>query len=156
MKPTVLFLAGAVMLASASTAASQESEKAAAKKTYTVPCSWKGDSRLIVNRYRDCLKSDNQGVVEAALAHILWMRVAAPCVDVTPLKADVERLSVKGKPATIRLRAYLTAMVFENPDEFKGIAQREYEGPNDLFASVTDQMYAADSENDYPAMADGQ
>jgi hypothetical protein len=156
MKPTVLFLAGAVMFASASTAAAQGSEAGAAKKTYTVPCNWKGDSKMLANRYRECLASDNQGVVEAALAHILWMRVAAPCVDVTPLKADVERLSIKGKPASIRLRAYLTAMVFENPEAFKTLAQSEFEGPNDLFAGVTQQMYAAESAEQYAAIEDGQ
>jgi hypothetical protein len=156
MKSTALFLAGAVMLASASTSAAQTASQETARKTYTVPCNWKGDSKLVVNRYRACLASDNQGVVEAALAHILWMRVAAPCVDVTPLKADVERLSIEGAPASIRLRAYLTAMVFENPQEFKAIAQREFEGPSDLFAGVTQQVYAADSADRYPAMADGQ
>jgi len=156
MKSTALFLAGAMMLTMASTAAAQGTKETAGHKTYTVPCTWKGDSKLLVNRYRECLASDNQGVVEAALAHILWMRVAVPCVDVTPLKADVERLSIEGAPASIRLRAYLTAMVFENPQEFKGIAQREFEGPNDLFAGVTQQMYAADSADRYPAMADGQ
>jgi hypothetical protein len=77
-------------------------------------------------------------------------------VDVTPLRADVERLSIEGAPAAIRLRAYLTAMVFENPEDFKAIAQREFEGPNDLFASVTRQMYAADSVDLYSAVADGQ
>jgi hypothetical protein len=152
----MLFLAGAVMLAAASTAAAQDSPQGAGRKTYTVPCTWNGDSQLIVKRYRECLKSDNPGVVEAALAHIVWMRVAAPCVDVTPLKADVDRLAAGGAPAAIRFRAYLTAIVFEDPESYMALAQREFEGPNELFSSVTSQTYASESADLYSAVAGGQ
>lgn len=153
MKPTVLFLAGALMVASASTAAAQSSGERAERKTYTVPCEWKGDSKVIVKRYRECLASENQGVVEAALAHVIWIQVAAPCIDVAPLKADIDRLSVEGTPAPTRLRAYLASMVFENPEGFKALAKQEFQGPADLFAAVTGSMYAADSAEDRAAIA---
>lgn len=144
------------MFAAASTAVAQNPSAGTERKTYTVPCEWKGDSQLIVKRYGESLKSDNQGVVEATLAHIIWMRVAATCMDVTPLQADVERLAVKGAPASLRFRAYLTAMVLEDPESYKALAQREFAGPNELFAGVTNLMYAAESADLYSVVADGQ
>jgi hypothetical protein len=156
MKTTTMLLAGAVMLAAASSAAAQDPTPGAQRKTYTVPCNWKGDSQMIVKRYRDCLRSENPGVVEAALAHILWMNIAVPCVDVSPLKADVDRIATKGGPAAIRFRAYLTAMVLEDPEAFKSLAAREFEGPADLFAGVTHQMYASGSADLYTAATDSR
>jgi hypothetical protein len=155
MKSTVLFLAGAVMFASASNAAAQDPREGAERKVYTVPCNWTGDSGKLVKAYGKCLKSDNPGVLESALGHILWMRVAVACVDITPLKPMVDDLAVSGNSASIRLRAYLTAMVMENPEAFKELAGHEFQGPHDLFANVAELVYASEI-GDYPPVAAGR
>ncbi len=156
MKSTALFLAGAVMFTMASTAAAQDAKETAEHKTYTVPCNWKGDSKLLVKAYGACLESDNPGVVESTLGHLLWMRATVSCVDITPLKPNVDQLSVNGKTASIRFRAYLTAIVMENPEAFRELVQQEFEGPQDLFASVAGYVYANESGDGLPAVAEGR
>jgi hypothetical protein len=47
-------------------------------------------------------------------------------------------------------------MVFEDPESYMALAQREFEGPNDLFSSVTSQTYASESADLYSAVAGGQ
>jgi len=152
----MLFLAGAMMLASASNAAAQVPGAQTRPKTYTSPSTWTGDSQKLVKAYRNCLRSDNPGVVESSLGHILWMRIAVSRVDITPLKSDVDELAITGKTAAVRLRAYLTAMVMENPDAFRTLSQQNFDGPHDLFASVASQAYASESGSYLPAVAEGR
>jgi hypothetical protein len=138
-----------MMVASASSSAAENPGAGAERKLYPVPCTWKGDSELIVKRYKICLNSENQGVVEASLAHVLWIRLAAPCVDVTPLKSEIERLSVEGSNASVRFKAYMVAVIFEDPEQFKTIASQGYDDSGQLFGSVTRHVAAASSGDLY-------
>ena len=69
-----------------------------------------------VDNYVVCLKSDNCGVVESALAHVVKLRLAFPNESFTDITREVTRLAASGSTSCIRFKAALTRQVFENTD----------------------------------------
>lgn len=69
-----------------------------------------------VDNYVACLKSDNCGVVESALAHVVKLRIAFPNESFTDVSREVTRLAASGSTPYIRFKAALTRQVFENTD----------------------------------------
>jgi len=91
-------------------------------------------------KYVQCLKSDNAGVVESALAHAVNMKLICPSVEFRKLKAEISDLSKSGSTPVTRYKAYLAGLVFENAAMFTRVRQAGYETPEELFRSVATQV----------------
>ena len=87
-----------------------------------------------------CLESCNTGVIESALAHVVLMKLYAPEKQLDMLQAKINSLSVNGCNPTIRYKAYLAGLVYDNPEIFKSEQGRKFENPEDLFGSLSDRL----------------
>ena len=85
-------------------------------------------------------KSDNNGVVEAALAHITHMRIMLPEEDMKNLESAVTLFVRGGQTPVIRYKAYLASLVFANPGMFRSTATETYNGCNEFFCAIATQL----------------
>jgi hypothetical protein len=96
--------------------------------------------------YVECLGSDNDGVIESALAHVTMMKLMNVMDDNEALRTKVAALARKASSAELRYKAFLTKSVLENPAMFRNLASTSYDGPDELFSAVASRLsecYAA-------------
>lgn len=86
--------------------------------------------------YAADLKSDNEGVVESALAHVVRMKLFVPELNCPDLQMGIRLVAVTGETPQIRHRAYLASLVFDAPSLFSQEAARVYENPDELFSTL--------------------
>ncbi|MCC6396877.1 MAG: hypothetical protein IT282_07640 [Bacteroidetes bacterium] len=91
-------------------------------------------------RYVLSLKESNEGVVQSALAHIVHMKLMVPTAEFRSAEAEVKALSATSDSPTIRYKAYLASLVFENPELFRSGSGIAYDSPEELFASVASRV----------------
>ena len=91
-------------------------------------------------RYVLCLKSENAGVVQSAMAHAVNMKLICPSLEFKGLKSQIAALSATGGSPSIRYRAYLASMVFDNAEMFKYVRQAGYANPDELFNSIATRV----------------
>ena len=60
-------------------------------------------------RYLSCLQSNNEGVVESALAHVAMMKLAVPGGKYDALKTKVSQIARRAATPELRYKAFLTA-----------------------------------------------
>ena len=90
--------------------------------------------------YELCLSSDNDGIVESALAHIAYTRLVLPAADLTGVRETVEKLTISDRAPVIRYKAYLASMVLASPGLFSQTVERTYADSNEFFAAVDAQL----------------
>lgn len=86
------------------------------------------------------LGSDNNGVVEATLAHLTKMKLAVPSVDCPKIEKKIRELAVEGRTQAIRCRANLAAMVFADPESYRMKDLDSYKMPEELFAAIAGRV----------------
>ena len=82
------------------------------------------------------LQSDNDGVVESALAHVAQMRILVPNEDMRDIEVALAQLSNNGRTPVIRYKGYLATQVFASPALFARAAAVDYASGDDFFAAV--------------------
>lgn len=103
-------------------------------------------------KYVLCLKSDNAGVVESALAHAVNMKLICPTLEFKKLKAEINNVSANGSSTMTRYKAYLAGLVFDNTQMFGQVRSAGYTTPEELFRSVATQVqmtFLDEGERDY-------
>jgi hypothetical protein len=98
------------------------------------------DLAPVAQRYIECLSSENEGVVNSALAHATWMKLMVPERSFTDLQARINALAAMGSTSEIRYRAYLASMVYDRPALFKGEEAKEFQDGDDMFTSVSQRL----------------
>jgi len=93
--------------------------------------------------YLYSLGSDNNGVVESAIAQVAWMQMARPDVQVNGLKAALGCLSVNGRTPSIRFKAYLAGLVIDDPSMFALEGEGEYGTDGELFSALSGRLQKA-------------
>ncbi|MCX6135420.1 MAG: hypothetical protein NTU47_16565 [Ignavibacteriales bacterium] len=78
-----------------------------------------GSMARIVANYQRCLESDVPGVVETALGHLTYMRIAFPKMDLGSIHTKLEELAVRGSTREIRYKAFTALEVFGEPATFQ-------------------------------------
>ena len=68
--------------------------------------------------YTRLLTSDNSGIVESAIAHLAYLKMGLPKVDLTEARKIIADLAESGKTPVVRYKAYLATVVFESPELF--------------------------------------
>jgi len=99
------------------------------------------DYSIMEKKYAECLKSENDGVVESALAHVAMFKLMYPVKELAQLKREVDRVATRHSSNEIRYKAYVVASLFENPRLFAGEARTDYDSPDDLFAALSGQLH---------------
>jgi hypothetical protein len=74
---------------------------------------------LIVKNYLRCLDSDVPTVVESALGHVAYMRIASPGEDLRNVQQKLAELTTQGTTRVIRYKAFTALEVFGDPAAFR-------------------------------------
>lgn len=90
-----------------------------------------------VTGYRECLKSDNPGVVGSALAYVAYLKLHAPECDFSILKPEINRLALFGSTPSLRYRAYLTGLLLDSPSVFATESVRNAADGDELFQGLS-------------------
>ncbi len=98
------------------------------------------DVRKAGMNYAQCLKSENDGIVESALAHVAYTRLILPTADLKELRGVVEGLTNSDRSPVIRYKAYLASMVFVNPAFFTKTTATNYADGDEFFAAIAFQL----------------
>lgn len=94
----------------------------------------------IMNTYLSCLSSENEGVVESALAHVAMLKLMLPGCDFKAVNAKVAEVSLKAASAETRYKAFLTKTVLEEPGMFIRIEETRYSDADELFGALASKM----------------
>ena len=76
------------------------------------------DFQKIERNYLVCLSSRNSGIVESALGHVIYMRIAFPKEDFREVQTRLFDLASRGYTRAIRYKAYVALHVFADPQAF--------------------------------------
>ncbi len=91
--------------------------------------------------YAAALNSENEGVVESALAHVAMFKLMYPVRELSILHRAVERIMKSHASPAIRHQAYLVDVVYESPAMFAQAARTTYESPDELFDELAAQVH---------------
>lgn len=91
-------------------------------------------------QYARCLESCNTGVVESALAHVVLMKLYVPEKEFDGVREKIGSLSVNGCNPTIRYKAYLASLVYDDPELFAQERGQSFSDPEALFNSVSNRL----------------
>jgi hypothetical protein len=86
------------------------------------------------------LQSENDGVVESALAHVTQMRIMVPGEDMKAIETVLNRLAINGRTQVIRYKAYLATQVFASPGLFREVAGTSYESGDQFFTALASRL----------------
>jgi hypothetical protein len=86
------------------------------------------------------LHSDNPGVIGSALAQIAYFSLCKPDFCTEEMTAAVASLAATGSTAAVRYRAYLAALVIENPAMFTLERDARYETSEQLFSALANRL----------------
>lgn len=94
----------------------------------------------VEQRYLACLSTDNDGVVESALAHVGMMRLMKASDVNEAVLAKVAALERSATSQELRYKAFLTKALLEDPRMFDRIATTEYESADEFFGAIASRM----------------
>jgi hypothetical protein len=142
MKAHTMLAAALLIGAATIPAAAQEGKTENPEKRYFSSLESYQHANLNVLRrnFRSCLDSDNDGVVESAIAHIIRMKMYLKAEDFSDLKSAIDWLSVAGRTPAIRYKAYLAILVLDNPNWFKDECCKEYAGTEEMFTTLAKRL----------------
>jgi len=86
------------------------------------------------------LNSDNDGVVESSIAHVIHMRIALPHNDMTEIGRTLDDLATDGHGLVIRYKAYLATLVFDDPIAFRPVMGADYESGDAFFSAIASRL----------------
>ena len=89
------------------------------------------------------LDSDNNGVVESAIAHVARLKIEVPSARMERVKAVLGNLSVNGRTVGIRYRAYLAGLVFDDPALFAEAGVRNFDTSEQFFTALSGRLQNA-------------
>ena len=139
MKTVTVILAAACL--AGLTARAQEIGSSPARPYFSSESSYAAiNPEKVEKAYISCLKTDNQGVVESALAHAAWMKLMMPDVEFSNLKCEINRLAVSADSPAIRTQAYLTALVFEHTELFANVTRVTPQDAGTLFSTLNNEL----------------
>ncbi len=91
--------------------------------------------------YAAALNSENEGVVESALAHVAMFKLMYPVREFSILHRAVEHVMKSHASPAIRHQAHLVDVVYESPAMFAQAARTTYQSPDELFDELAAQVH---------------
>jgi hypothetical protein len=142
MKTTTALLLGLAMVAATSMRAQEPSVQTKDEPRYfsAVECYKQANIAKITTGYLRCLASENHGAVESAIAHVTFIRIALPEVNLAEIEAALKELAFTGATQAIRYKAYLATQVYANPKAFAKVLENTYFSGDEMFAVVVSQL----------------
>jgi hypothetical protein len=91
--------------------------------------------------YAQCLRSEVDGVVESALAHVTRLKLCLPEREFPLIEKALASLMKEGRTPTIRFRAYLASMVHDMPALFVQEQAIDFATPDELYAALSERVH---------------
>jgi hypothetical protein len=91
---------------------------------------------LIIKNYMHCLDSDIPSVVESALGHVTFMRIAFPGQDLSKIQEKLVYLTTHGMTRAIRCRAFMALEVYGEPSAFCRFIERRQANGDGLLDEI--------------------
>jgi hypothetical protein len=82
------------------------------------------DFQKVSINYLYCLNSGVPGIVESALGHVTYMRIAFPKQNLRDIQAKILDLATRGTTRSIRYKAFTALEVFADPSAFEHAIER--------------------------------
>jgi hypothetical protein len=95
---------------------------------------------LVDKNYTVTLESENERIVESALAIVTMVKLDLPQDELPMLKGKIDDLVTSGPSPVIRYKAYIASAVFTNPAMFKQESARNYNDSNELFGALSERL----------------
>lgn len=95
----------------------------------------------VVRNYQFSLRSENDGVVESALAQVAYVKLVNPDQPMELLREDVNTLVLFGRTPMIRYKAYLAAQVFDSPGMFNRVTIPPCSTCDQLFEALSAKLH---------------
>jgi len=95
------------------------------------------DMSKLQKGYMKCLATENDGVVESAIAQAVRMRLARPDAPMDELRSALAQLSQNARTPAIRYKAYLAELAFDCPTLFADARDENYASYEEFYASLT-------------------
>jgi hypothetical protein len=92
-----------------------------------------------IKNYAKALSSSNDGVVESAIAHVAFLQIGLPQLDLKEIRTTIVELAESGRTPVIRYKAYLASMVFESPASFVSALNTESNEGDLFFSGIASQ-----------------
>ncbi len=93
-----------------------------------------------IKNYAMALNSANDGVVESVIAHLTFLRIDLPQLDLKKIEATLINLAETGRTPVIRYKAYLANIVFESPASFVKSLNTEATNSDLFFSDIASQV----------------
>jgi hypothetical protein len=140
MKTYTMLLMAGLVLAGVSGAKGQDSA-AKLQSYFVVPdCSKIKNIKDARENYALALMSDNNGVIESALAQIAFISLCMPDFCTEEMQSRVSSLAVVGRTTVIRYKAYLTGLAIESPSLFVQETAAKYENGEAFFSAISKRL----------------
>ena len=98
------------------------------------------DFQKIERNYLVCLSSRNSGIVESALGHVIYMRIAFPKEDFREVQTRLFDLASRGYTRAIRYKAYVALHVFADPQAFVKALESKDVKSDEFFADLVSRF----------------
>ena len=98
------------------------------------------DFQKIERDYLVCLSSRNSGIVESALGHVIYMRIAFPKEDFREVQTRLFDLASRGYTRAIRYKAYVALHVFADPQAFVKALESKDVKSDEFFADLVSRF----------------
>jgi hypothetical protein len=86
------------------------------------------------------LESQNEGIVESALAIVTMIKLDLPSEKFPMIREQIESLVSSGATPVIRYKAYLAGTVFTDPPMFKQVTMNNYRDYDEFFHAVAGKL----------------
>jgi hypothetical protein len=90
--------------------------------------------------YENALKSDNPGLVESAIFHVVKFKFFYPEEDIQQLETQIDLLVNDGDTKTIRYKAYLASEFLKNGELLANIEKEDYKDGDSFFKKLADEL----------------
>jgi hypothetical protein len=135
MNITMILAGAAVLLATVVQAQEQEREYFAA------PAAYAGiNQQAMMKGYVRALSSENDGVVESALAHIAMIKLNLPGGDYRAAEKRIGELARKAASVETRYKAFLVKAILDEPALFPDVTTACFYSADEFFAKVASRM----------------
>ncbi|MFH0989396.1 MAG: hypothetical protein V1799_05195 [bacterium] len=93
-------------------------------------------------QYLQCLRERHEAIVEAALAHVAYLRIVAPDENVTELQKQIAILARDGITENIKIKAAIVQIIFTNPLAYENLLESKGLNSNQFFSASCQRIMA--------------
>jgi hypothetical protein len=100
----------------------------------------RADLGRIEKSFLFCLDCEVDGVVESAIAELTRLKLIKTTAESERIQEKMADLSMSGRSPSVRYKAYLASVVFDNPLLFAAESGLPFTTQNELFSAIANRL----------------